>query len=194
MKYNQQLMETAVVYSRKSYCNRNKVGAVLAKDGRIISCGYNGTITGFENNCEGEIVICPNCGKRLSKDKCTKELNKLGSDTFYTLTCAACGESRVINESDITIKTTDFVLHAEQNAIMFCAKNGISTEGCDLFVTTSPCSTCAKLIAQAGIKKVIYLDEYKDTDGLDLLREVGVEVQKYKGLLFKWVDVRNPDL
>ncbi len=72
--------------------------------------------------------------------------------------------------------TKDYVLHAEANAITKVAKSGNSSEGATLYVTTSPCMECSKLIIQSGIKRVVYEEEYRKTTGLDLLRSVGVEV------------------
>lgn len=83
------------------------------------------------------------------------------------------------DEIDGVLKTSEFTLHAEQNIISHAAKNGISTNGCTLYVTTSPCKTCAKLIAQSGIKKVFYDEIYKDKDGIEYLIKVGVEVEKF---------------
>ena len=118
--------------AKASYCKKYKVGAVIVKDDRIISIGYNGTPTNSINNC--------------------------------------CEENG---------KTKDDVIHAEMNAILFAAKNGISTNGCTLYVTLSPCKDCAKNIIQAGIKKVIYKDEYKDTTGIKILSK-SIEIEKYK--------------
>jgi dCMP deaminase len=88
----------------------------------------------------------------------------------------------ICNECEETIGdrivTSEFVLHAEQNAILFAAKNGISIKGASMYITHSPCKTCAKLIAGAGIKEVIYNEEYRDTEGIDFLKKVGVKVRK----------------
>lgn len=120
----------ASVWARNSYCKRRQVGALLVKDRMIISDGYNGTPSGFENVCEENGVTKP------------------------------------------------YVLHAEANAITKVAKSGNSSEGATLYVTASPCLECSKLIIQAGIKRVVYRDEYRLTDGVDLLRRAGVEVEK----------------
>ena len=74
--------------------------------------------------------------------------------------------------------TKPYVLHAEANAISKVAKSGNSAEGSTLYVTASPCMECSKLIIQAGIKRVVYKDEYRLTDGIDLLRRAGIEVEK----------------
>ena len=121
----------ASVWAKNSYCKRRQVGALIVKDRMIISDGYNGTPSGFENVCEDESGV-----------------------------------------------TKPYVLHAEANAISKVAKSGNSSEGATLYVTASPCMECSKLIIQAGIKRVVYSDEYRLTDGIDLLRKAGVECEK----------------
>jgi dCMP deaminase len=123
-------MKAAWLWAQESYCKRNKVGAVLAKDGRILATGYNGSLSGLPNVCED-------------------------------------GDTTALH-----------IVHAEQNVITFSSKQGIGTNGCDLYVTLSPCIMCAKLIVQAGISTVIYDKEYRDTSGIDLLKECNVEVIK----------------
>lgn len=121
----------ASIWARNSYCKRRQVGALLVKDRMIISDGYNGTPSGFENNCEDENGV-----------------------------------------------TKPYVLHAEANAITKVAKSGNNSLGATLYVTAAPCLECSKLIIQAGIKRVVYRDEYRLTDGVDLLRRAGIEVEK----------------
>ena len=129
-KFDHSYLEMAEIWAQNSYCKRRKVGALLVKDRMIISDGYNGTPSGFENICEEDGVTKP------------------------------------------------YVLHAEANAITKVAKSGNSSEGATLYVTASPCMECAKLIIQSGIKRVVYRDEYRLTDGIDLLRRAGIEVEK----------------
>ena len=124
-------MDMASVWAKNSYCKRRQVGALLVKDRMIISDGYNGTPSGFENVCEDENGV-----------------------------------------------TKPYVLHAEANAITKVAKSGNSSQGATLYVTASPCMECSKLIIQSGIKRVVYRDEYRLTDGIDLLRKAGIEVEK----------------
>ena len=121
----------ASIWARNSYCKRRQVGAILVKDRMIISDGYNGTPSGFENVCEDENGV-----------------------------------------------TKPYVLHAEANAISKIAKSGNSSEGATLYVTASPCLECSKLIIQAGIRRVVYRDEYRLTDGVDLLRRAGIDVER----------------
>ena len=127
-KFDQRYLEMAEIWAKNSYCKRRQVGALLVKNNMIISDGYNGTPSGFENVCEENGVTKP------------------------------------------------YVLHAEANAISKVAKSGNSSEGATLYVTASPCIECAKLIIQSGIKRVIYTEQYRLTDGVDLLKRAGIEV------------------
>lgn len=122
-------LKMAEIWAQNSYCKRNKVGALLVKDKMIISDGYNGTPSGFENICEDEFD-----------------------------------------------NTKPYVLHAEANAITKVAKSNNSSEGATLYITSSPCMECAKLIIQAGIKKVIFSDMYRIEDGIQLLERAGIEI------------------
>ena len=130
-KFDSRYLEMAEIWARNSYCKRRQVGALIVKDKMIISDGYNGTPSGFENVCEDDNGV-----------------------------------------------TKPYVLHAEANAITKVAKSGNSSNGSTLYVTASPCLECSKLIIQAGIKRVVYKDEYRLTDGVDLLRRAGIEVEK----------------
>ncbi len=112
-----------------SHCKRKKVGAIIVKNNMIISDGFNGTPSGFDNNCE----------------------DSEGNTNWY-------------------------VLHAEANAILKVAKSTNSCEGATLYLTLSPCKECAKLIHQSGIKRVVYLKNYKDTTGLQFLENAGVKI------------------
>lgn len=119
----------AQVWAENSYCNRRKVGALIVKDKMIISDGYNGTPSGFENVCEDE-------------------------------------EGH----------TKPYVLHAEANAITKVAKSNNSSNGATLYVTAAPCMECAKLIIQSGIRRVVYVESYRLSDGIELLERAGIEV------------------
>ena len=130
-KFDSRYLEMAEIWARNSYCKRRQVGALIVKDRMIISDGYNGTPSGFENICEDESGV-----------------------------------------------TKPYVLHAEANAITKVAKSGNSSQGATLYVTASPCMEGSKLIIQAGIKRVVYKDEYRLTDGVDLLPRAGIEVEK----------------
>ena len=122
-------LRMACIWSENSYCTRRQVGALIVKDKMIISDGFNGTPSGFENICE--------------------------------------------DENDVTFP---YVLHAEANAITKIARSGNNSQDSTLYVTDSPCIECAKLIIQAGIKRVVYKRAYRLTDGVDLLLKAGIEV------------------
>lgn len=122
-------LKMAAIWAQNSYCKRRQVGAILVKDKMIISDGYNGTPSGFENNCEDE-----------------------------------------------NNKTKPYVLHAEANAITKVAKSGNSSDGATMYVTSSPCLECSKLIIQAGIKRVVFTDNYRLEDGIELLKRANIEV------------------
>lgn len=122
-------MKMARIWAENSYCVRRRVGALIVKDKMIISDGYNGTPSGFENICEDDMGT-----------------------------------------------TKPYVLHAEANAITKVAKSANSSQDATLYVTASPCIECAKLIIQAGIKRVVYCDSYHKRDGIDLLERANIEV------------------
>jgi len=124
-------LKMAAIWAQNSYCKRRKVGALLVKDKMIISDGYNGTPSGFENECEDE--------------------NNL---------------------------TKAYVLHAEANAITKVAKSGNSSQGATLYVTSSPCLECSKLIIQAGIKRVVFSESYRLEDGINLLKRADIDVEQ----------------
>lgn len=152
------MMMTAQNFTSLSSANRKKVGAVLSNKGRIVACGYNGTIPGADNKCE---ITCPNCSGS-------------GKKSFIDWTpCPTCGGQGEV--------TSDFVLHAEQNILTFCNREGLKTDGCSLYVTMAPCKTCSKLIVSAGIKEVFYDEAYRDLDGVQFLKDLGIKVEQIKG-------------
>lgn len=127
---DERYLRMARIWAENSYCERRKVGALIVKGNSIISDGYNGTPSGFENVCEDE-----------------------------------------------NNRTKPYVLHAEANAITKVAKSSNSSEGATLYVTASPCIECAKLIIQAGIKRVVYSEMYHCSDGIELLRKAKIAVE-----------------
>lgn len=127
-------LRMARIWAENSYCKRRQVGALIVKDKSIISDGYNGTPSGFENICEDEQGV-----------------------------------------------TKKYVLHAEANAITKVAASTNNCSGATVYVTASPCIECAKLIIQAGIKRVVYSEEYHLRDGVELLQYAGVEVLFLEG-------------
>lgn len=120
-------LKMASIWAENSYCKRRKVGALIVKDKMIISDGFNGTPSGFENICEDE-----------------------------------------------TGQTKSYVLHAEANAITKVARTNNSSDNATLYVTTSPCIECSKLIIQAGIKRVVFSELYRMKDGIELLERSGI--------------------
>jgi len=159
-KYDKTMITTAFTFSKQSYCNRLKVGAVLAKDGRILATGYNGTIAGMDNCCEHKCTICNGTG----------EIYIQAIDSFSIQTCTRCNGTGNV--------TNDLTLHAEQNLITFCAKNGIPTYNTTMYITHAPCKQCSKLIAQSGVKEVVYAIEYRDAEGIEFLRKCSIKVRK----------------
>ncbi|MFM7619813.1 MAG: deoxycytidylate deaminase [Bacteroidota bacterium] len=129
LRYDLAYLRMATEWAKLSHCSRKQVGALLVKDGVIISDGYNGTPSGFPNCCE----------------------NEQGETHWY-------------------------VLHAEANAILKVAKSTNNALGSTLYITLSPCKDCCKLILQAGIKRMVYVDAYKDRTAIDFLQNAGVEV------------------
>ena len=129
LKFDLRYLEMARIWAQNSYCQRRQVGALVVKKGMIISDGYNGTPSGFQNICE--------------------------------------------DDNDVTLP---YVLHAEANAITKLARSSNNSEGATIYITASPCIECAKLIIQAGIKRVVYGEKYRLTDGIDLLERAGIEV------------------
>ncbi|MCI6642623.1 MAG: dCMP deaminase family protein [Alloprevotella sp.] len=131
VELDRRYLRMAQIWSENSYCTRRQVGALIVKDKMIISDGYNGTPSGFENICEDEDGL-----------------------------------------------TKSYVLHAEANAITKIARSGNNSDGATLYVTDAPCIECAKLIIQAGIKRVLFIRDYRLQEGIDLLRRAGIEVQQ----------------
>ena len=122
-------LRMARIWAENSYCIRRQVGCLVVKEKMIISDGYNGTPSGFENVCEDD--------------------NKV---------------------------TKPYVLHAEANAITKLARSSNNSDGATLYVTASPCIECAKLIIQSGIRRVVYGEQYRLNDGIDLLKRAGIKV------------------
>jgi len=128
-KFDQRYLQMARIWAQNSYCQRRQVGALVVKEGMIISDGYNGTPSGFENVCEDDNGL-----------------------------------------------TKPYVLHAEANAITKLARSSNNSDGATIYITASPCIECAKLIIQAGIRRVVYGEKYRLTDGVELLERAGIEV------------------
>ncbi len=127
--FDQRYLDMARIWAKNSYCQRRQVGALVVKQGMIISDGYNGTPSGFENVCEDDNGI-----------------------------------------------TKPYVLHAEANAITKLARSSNNSDGATIYITASPCIECSKLIIQSGIRRVVYGEKYRLTDGIELLERAGIEV------------------
>ncbi len=131
LKYDMAYLKMAKEWRGLSWAKRKQVGSLIVKNGVIISDGYNGTPTGFENECEDE----------------------QGNTKWY-------------------------VIHAEANAILKCAKFGNSCDNSTLYITHSPCKDCSRLILQSGIKRVVYIEDYKDPEGKEFLIKAGIPVEQ----------------
>lgn len=134
-KYDKAYLRMATEWAKLSHCNRKKVGALIIKDGMIISDGYNGTPSGYGNQCEDDDGI-----------------------------------------------TKWYVLHAEANALMKLARSGNHSKGSTLYLTMSPCKECSKLIHQAGIMRLVYMNKYKEISGLSFLEECGLEITQLEDI------------
>ena len=148
-KWIDAFMDTAERFAQLSYAKRLKVGAVVVKDQRIISIGYNGTPAGWSNECEKRVYTLSGVTEYLDEDG-----------------------------SSYRLETKDEVIHAEANAIAKLARDGESGSGATLFTTHAPCVQCAKMIYGAGINTVYYRNSYRDTDGIDFLNKCNIEVLK----------------
>lgn len=128
-RYDRAYLRMATEWATLSHCRRKQVGALLVRDNMIISDGYNGTPSGFSNECEDH-----------------------NGDTHW------------------------YVLHAEANAIMKVARSTNNAKESTLYITLSPCKECCKLILQAGIRRLVYVNKYKDTTGIEFLKSAGVDI------------------
>jgi dCMP deaminase len=160
-KFIKAFMKTAETFAELSHARRLHVGAIVVKDDRIISIGYNGMPAGWDNNCEYNEYMDPSAGGWLSPDEIESQWQYLEEDgTRYTL------------------KTRPEVLHAETNAISKLAKSSESGDGATMFITHAPCLDCAKLIYQSGINSVYYRDAYRSNDGVVFLEKSGITVKQ----------------
>lgn len=135
LRYDKAYLRMAKSWSRLSHCKRKQVGALIVKDDMIISDGYNGSPSGFDNCCEDE-----------------------NGETLW------------------------YVLHAEANAILKVAKSTNNAKGATLYLTLSPCKDCAKLILQAGIKRLVFMNQYKDNEGVGFLRSAGIDIVQIENI------------
>ena len=145
-------MNAAEGYAKLSYAKRLKVGAIITKDDRVISIGYNGTPAGWDNDCE-EVI----------RETFTYVIDKGGEE---------------YEGANVGLKTKPEVIHAESNAIGKLARSSESGDGATMYITHAPCFDCAKLIHVAGIKKVFYREAYRSTEGIEFLNKSNIEVEK----------------
>ena len=148
-KLKRAYMKTAEIFAELSHARRLHVGAIVVKDDRIISIGYNGMPAGWDNDCEYEV------------------------EEFQTEYGVG---SKLVKTGEL--KTKPEVLHAETNAIAKLAKSNDSGMGATMFITHAPCLDCAKLIYQSGISSVLYRNTYRDTSGITFLEKSGIIVEK----------------
>jgi dCMP deaminase len=147
-------MDVAERFAKLSSAKRLQVGAIVVKDDRIISIGYNGMPSGWTNDCEKKVY------SSIPQDLVNREQYREEDGSTYYLT------------------TKPEVIHAEANAIAKLAKSNESGDGSMMFLTHAPCIDCAKQVYTAGIKKVFYRNSYRDNLGIDFLEQCGVEVEK----------------
>lgn len=150
---DQMFSQICTIVAQRSTCLRSQVGALIVKNGRIVSMGYNGPVSGM-----------PPCVKPLPP-------MELGMESMMEKV-----RGRVCMGPGCTRS-----LHAETNAIAFAARAGVSVEGCTMYCSMSPCINCAKVIVNSGIKELKYLEEYRDTSGLELLEKAGIKVVHLEG-------------
>jgi dCMP deaminase len=151
-------MKTAETFAECSTAIRLHVGAIVVKDDRIISIGYNGMPSGWDNNCEDTVFVL--------------DEEVIGTDML------SLGYTQTDNGNWIKLKTKPEVLHAETNAIAKLAKSNESGLGATMFITHSPCMDCAKLVYQSGINTVYYRNSYRNEDGIQFLEKAGVKIEK----------------
>ena len=163
-KFIKAFMDTAYRFAELSPARRLHVGAIVVKDDRIISIGYNGMPVGWDNDCEYKDYMRGDAGGWLNPE----EIYERWPFEEYSAELESNRRFRYV--------TRDEVLHAESNAIAKLAKSNDSGLGADLFVTHSPCIHCAKLIHQSGIRRVYYGENYRDDAGKDFLQKSGVVV------------------
>jgi len=145
-------MTAAEAYADLSHARRLKVGAIITKDDRVISIGYNGTPAGWDNNCEDEI-----------RETYTYVIDN-GGDEY--------------EGANTSLKTKPEVIHAESNAIGKLARSTESGDGATMYITHAPCFECSKMIHVAGINKVFYRTPYRNTDGIEFLKQCKIEVEQ----------------
>ena len=152
-KLDKTYMRMTLEWAKQSHCVKKQVGALIVKDNRIISDGYNGTPSGFDNNCED---LFPAVGGRILIDD----------------------EGEMV-EGTFDLRTKPEVLHAESNAITKLAKSTQSSQDAPMYITIAPCLECSKLIIQSGIRRVVFGAHYRSKQGINLLKKSNIEILHY---------------
>jgi len=161
-------MKTAETFAECSTARRLHVGAIVVKEDRIISIGYNGMPSGWDNNCEDKEYMSSDAGGWLSPEE-IEEQWPIQEQQYPK-------EANIWRRYKLTTKPE--VLHAETNAIAKLAKSNESGMGATMFITHAPCLDCAKLIYQSGIRSVLYRNSYRSDDGISFLQKAGVTVEQ----------------
>ena len=172
-KFKHAYMDTARRFAELSPAQRRKVGAIVVKDDRIISIGYNGMPVGWDNECEYKDYMAMDAGGWLGPDEIVQRWPFTEVQTRYT----DAGEPWEYT-ARYKLVTKDEVLHAERNALDKLARKDGGAAGASLFTTAAPCIECAKSIHVAGISEVYYSEEYKSTAGIEFLKKCGINVEK----------------
>ncbi len=160
-------MKTAETFAECSTAKRLHVGAIVVKDDRIISIGYNGMPSGWDNDCEYKDFMSIDAGGWLNPDEIEER---------WPFVETSDEDGEVIGRYNL--KTKPEVLHAETNAIAKLAKSNESGLGASMFITHAPCLDCAKLVYQSGINTVYYRNSYRNEDGIQFLEKAGVTIEK----------------
>jgi dCMP deaminase len=165
-------MTTAETFAELSHARRLHVGAIVVKDDRIISIGYNGMPAGWDNNCEDKDYMGSDAGGWLSPEEIYERW------PFEEPVVVANNNESFEVSRRYRLKTKAEVLHAESNCISKLAKSNESGMGATMFITHAPCLDCAKLIYQSGIGSVLYRNSYRDTGGVTFLEKSGIQVEQ----------------
>jgi len=177
-KTHRVMLNITKILSNESKCKKLQVGSLIVKDRHIISSGVNGSLKSYDNNCEEEFIKCPKCDK-LIKTKLFKTNETLFDMLSYTCNCGCklSYEKSEFNNRTI-LKTKSHIVHAEINALLSAAKNGISVDNSSMYVSHLPCINCAKSIITAGINEVYFSEMYGKSDSIDLFKNNNVKIKQ----------------
>lgn len=161
-------VDIAYRFAQESYSRRKKVGAVLVKDGKILSQGWNGTAPGRPNDCE-EVIWDNHQHEGFDQSKMLDDGWEWSAE----------------KQDYFKLQTKQEVIHAEMNCLKHCLRSGVSTLDATLYLTLSPCKECAKMIAGLGLESIVYCEIYRDVEGIKFLREAGENIISYRDVLEK---------